>query len=218
MQRVSLGFATVLADAGRAPRPPSAQDEPEHARSTSTASPCSTWATRRPERSRLVRRRAARPSCRRSRTSSARTAASIAGVRQSRFGVKAWTPTDDRRAQDDLRVRALRHRRGRRARRRSGSATPRASWAIGARGRPGARSWIPTSSPTRSSTGVRTAWSSSATSSCAGCRSRRRQRSSWSRWSGPGASRRRGVYADRIELHGRERPVPGSPTSPRSSG
>ena len=51
----------------------------------------------------------------------------FAGVRQSRLGVKAYIPTDAGRAQDDVRVRALRHRRRRRARRRSACATPTAS-------------------------------------------------------------------------------------------
>ena len=37
----------------------------------------------------------------------------FAGVRQSRLGVKSSTPTDARRAEDDLRVRAVRHRRRR---------------------------------------------------------------------------------------------------------
>ncbi len=39
----------------------------------------------------------------------------FAGVRQSRLGVKGFIPTDARRDQDDLRVRAVRHRRRRRA-------------------------------------------------------------------------------------------------------
>ena len=56
---------------------------------------------------------ARRPSCRRSRTQFGEDGNTFAGVRQSRLGVKSSTPTDARRAQDDLRVRAVRHRRRR---------------------------------------------------------------------------------------------------------
>ena len=86
------------------------------------------------------------------------------------------------------------------ARRPSGCATPRASSASSARARPGARSWTSTCSPTRSSTGARTAWCSSATCSCAGCRSRGRLAPRRSPSSGRARAATRACYAGRIEL------------------
>ena len=86
------------------------------------------------------------------------------------------------------------------ARRRSGCATPGASWQASARARPGARSWTRTSSRTRSSTGARPAWLffrnvqlrwmpiSDGNSTCMVALER------------PGASGDAGIYADRIEL------------------
>ena len=79
----------------------------------------------------------------------------FAGVRQSRLGVQVVDADRARRPEDDVRVRAVRHRRRRgpddvpaapRLRRARRSSAP---------ARRGARSWIPTCSRTRSSTGDR---------------------------------------------------------------
>ena len=125
-----------------------------------------------PDRSGLVRRRCGRPSCPSFENEFGADGQSFAGVRQTRFGVKAASPTPLRRAQDDRSSSSCSASASTPARRRSGCGTPTASSASSAPGRPGARSWTSTCSPTRSSTGARTAWSSSATSRCAGCRSR----------------------------------------------
>ena len=92
------------------------------------------------------------------------------GVQQSRIGIKPHVPTDGGRDQAQFDIDffgvgvdagqttiRLRHAYGKH-RRSSGSARPRA------------RSWTPTCSRTRSSTGARTAWSSSGTSSSGGRR------------------------------------------------
>ena len=126
----------------------------------------------RAERSGLVRRPAADQAARRSRTSSARTATAFAGVRQSRFGVKTNTPTSARASSRPRSSSSSSAPASTPARPRSGCATPTASSASSAPARRGARSWTSTCSRTRSSTGDRTAWCSSATSRCAGCRSR----------------------------------------------
>ncbi len=76
----------------------------------------------------------------------------FAGVRQSRLGVKVVDADQPRRAEDDLRVRAVRHRR----RRRPDDVPPaprlRRARLVRRGPVPGARSWTRTSSPTRSST------------------------------------------------------------------
>ena len=78
-----------------------------------------------------------------------------------------------------------------RDRRRSACATRTASSAHSAPARPGARSWIRTCSRTRSSTGDRPAWCSSATCRCAGCRCSG-DNSADDRARAPGRERRRG--------------------------
>ena len=66
-------------------------------------------------RPRLVRRDAADEAARPSTNQFGEDGRTWASVRQSRLGVKGWFPTAMRRDQDDLRVRALRHGRRRRA-------------------------------------------------------------------------------------------------------
>ena len=99
------------------------------------------------------------------------------------------------------------------ARRRSACATPGASSASSAPARRGARSWTPTCSRTRSSTGARPGWSFF-----------RNVQVRWTPWQKgdsrftialerPGASADQGVYAGRIELAGRARAASRRPTS-----
>jgi hypothetical protein len=92
-----------------------------------------------------------------------------AGVRQSRLGFKGYMPTGIGEVKTifEFELFGTAWTPGRPP---SACATPGARSAISARARAGARSWIPTSSPTRSSTGVPPGWCSSATSRCAGCR------------------------------------------------
>ena len=96
----------------------------------------------------------------------------FAGVRQSRLGVQVHDADRARRARRRRSSSSCSAPASTRARRRSACGTPTASSARSAPARPGARSWTSTCSPTRSSTGARPAWCSSATSRCAGCRSR----------------------------------------------
>ena len=146
----------------------------------------------RPERPGLVRRACGRPSCPSFENEFGEDGHFYAGVRQSRLGVKGFIPTDVGRAQDHLRVRALRHRR----RRRPDDVPPAPRLGRAGRSsapaRPGARSWTPTCSRTRSSTGARTGWCSSATSRSAGRRGRTATRASRSRSSGRARQRRPG--------------------------
>jgi len=91
----------------------------------------------------------------------------FSSVRQSRLGVKTFTPTSLGELKTIFRVRALRHRHGRRADHLP--AAPRLRRAGPVRRRPDvSRSWTSTCSRTRWSTGARTAWCSSATCRCAG--------------------------------------------------
>ncbi len=107
-----------------------------------------------------------------------------AGVRQSRLGVKGFIPTDVGEIKTIFEFELFGTGVD------AGQTTFRLRHAWGELGkssapaRPGARSWTPTCSRTRSSTGDRTAWCSSATSSCAGCRCRAATRASRSRSSG----------------------------------
>ncbi len=94
----------------------------------------------------------------------------FAGVRQTRFGVKTLHADRARRAEDPVRVRVVRHGRGRGPDDVPAAPCLRRARARSAPARRGARSWIPTSSRTRSSTGGRPAWCSSGTCRCAGCR------------------------------------------------
>jgi hypothetical protein len=91
------------------------------------------------------------------------------GVRQSRLGVKSWIPTTHGEiyAIFEFELFGTGVTLGRR---RFACAKRTVNGRVSAPGRPGARSWIPTSSRTRSSTGDRTAWSSSATFKFATCR------------------------------------------------
>ena len=141
-----------------------------------------------------------RPSCRRSTTSSARTAAVRRRAPEPLRRRRATTPTDARRAEDDLRVRAVRHRRRRRARRRSACATRTASWGSFGAG----QTWSPFMDPDVFPNSIEywgpTAWCSSATSSSAGCRSTAiREPDVRARAAGRERATR-ASYADRIEL------------------
>ena len=177
---------------------------------------CSTWATTSTQNDPDwfdVKRPTKLPGVRR--TSSARTADFYASVRQSRFGVKAELPDGDTASSRRCSSSSCSASASTPARRRSGCATPTASWDTSAPARPGARSWTSTCSRTRSSTGDRTAWSSSATSRSAGCRSQGdnerhdRARAARARAPTPASSR------DRVELAGRQAALPGCPTSRR---
>ena len=124
----------------------------------------------------------------------------FAGVRQSRLGVQGLHADGPGRAQDDLRVRDVRHRRRRGPDDLPPAPRLRRAGASSAPARPGARSWTPTSSPTRSSTGARRhgllpqrpgpldAMQGDSHFTVALER--------------PGASGDGGIYADRIELEG----------------
>ena len=171
---------------------------------TSTASRCSTWATSRARTTRTGSTCCGRPSCPPFENEFGEDGHFFAGVRQSRLGVKGYHPDRRRRGQDDLRVRALRHRRRRRADDVPAAPRLRRARRSSAPARPGARSWTSTSSRTRSSTGDRTAWCSSATCRCAGCRCQAATRASRSRSSGRARPRDEGDYADRIELAERQ--------------
>ena len=107
--------ARADADARAAPRRRTAPPRPRPSRgSTSTASPCSTWATRREQNDPDwfdVLRPTKLPAFE---NEFGEDGHFFAGVRQSRLGVKGFIPTDVGRAQDHLRVRAVRHRRRRR--------------------------------------------------------------------------------------------------------
>ena len=96
----------------------------------------------------LVRHDAARPSCRRSRTSSARTTTPSPACGRAGSACGSTTPTDTRRPEDDLRVRAVRHRRRRGADDVPAAPRLRRARASSAPARPGARSWTSTSSRT----------------------------------------------------------------------
>ena len=164
------------AGAGRAgcrttprPREPGGPDEAR--RSTSTASRCSTWAINFKQIHPNWFDACASPSCRRSRTQFGEDGSTFAGVRQSRLGVRvvhadARSATSRRPSSSSCSAPASTQ-----GRRRSACGMPMASSGSSAPARPGARSWTSTSSRTRSSTGDRTAWCSSATCRSAGCRS-----------------------------------------------
>ena len=104
---------------------------------------------------RLVRHAARDASCPSFDGEFGKDGSTFAGVRQTRFGVKTGDADRARRAEDAVRVRAVRH--GRRLRPDHVPPAPRLrrSWERSARARPGARSWTPTCSRTRSSTGDR---------------------------------------------------------------
>ncbi len=93
-------------------------------------------------------------------------------VRQTRFGIKSWLPVGDKEIFGIFEWELFGVGGD------AGQTTFRLRHAyleyeqFGAGQVPGARSWTSTSFPTPSSTGAPAAWSSSATSSCAGCRSR----------------------------------------------
>ena len=122
-----------------------------------------------------------------------------AGVRQSRLGVKGFTPDRARASCAPRSSSSCSAPASTKARPRSGCVTPMASWARSAPANTGVRSWTSTCSRTRSSTGDRPAWCSSATSRCAGCRFRATRRLTLA-VERPGASGDAGVVADRIEL------------------
>ena len=100
----------------RPPRPPRRTPPPRPRPSpvsTSTASPCSTWATRRARTTRTGPTCCGPPSCRPSRTSSARTATTSPACARA-AGLQGLRAHERGRGQDHLRVRALRYRRRRR--------------------------------------------------------------------------------------------------------
>ena len=115
-------------------------------------------------------------------------------------------PRPIRRPEDHVRVRTVRHRRRRRPDDVPAAACVRRARARSAPARRGARSWTSTCSRTRSSTGDRPAWCSSATCRCAGCRFRA-TRALTLALERPGASGDAGLLADRIELQNVTRPL-----------
>ena len=166
----------------------------------STGSRCSTSGYDfKHEQPRLVRCRATHASSLRFAREFGDDGRFYSGVRQSRFGVKTYTPTDlgELRTTFEFELFGVGVDAGpddvpaapcvRRAGRSSGP------------GRPGARSWTSTCSRTPSSTGARTGWCSSGTCSSDGCRSRDDTRLTLA-LERPGASADQGRFADRIEL------------------
>ena len=135
-------------------------------------------------------------------SSSARTTTPSPACARAAWACSSSTPTDGGRAEDHLRVRAVRHRRGRRAD--HVPPAPRLRRARRVRRRPdlepihGSR----TCSRTRSNTGGRPAWCSSATCRSAGCRDRGEHSNLTLALERPGASGDQGVYADRVEFDG----------------
>ncbi len=126
----------------------------------------------------------------------------FAGVRQSRLGVKGYIPTSSGKEIKTIFEFEL-FGTGSDA----GQTTFRLRHAWGEYGQLGrgpdldARSWIRTSSRTRSSTGARTAWCFSATCSCASCRCRARTSFTFA-LERPGASGDPGVLVGSPELAG----------------